>query len=691
MAKSTVAGQQFAISKKAFANARLGQSFAEHDLVKENPRLFVETPAIKAAQDVEADKIFFIGRRGTGKTAITYYLANKHPKNTIMLIPKLLSSADAFVSSTLDKSVRQKPFNTLVSSFQRVILDEVVQEWKKQGLFTFRTSDGSELTRERNYIEQYEFDLRLMALIDEGFGHLAANNTKDWIKFQNRPQKLAKEITSESAGQTRMQQIVLIDRLDDEWDDSDNAVILVMALMHACVGIRSLTRAVRPMVFLRENVFDRVRQVDSEFSRVETSLISLDWTRELLRELIERRLNEGLISKFALDGSTWRVFFEGEPTESQDKVFSFCQYRPRDVLVYTSTALGIAQSHQNTKVGFADLDSAKRSFSESRLKELSDEYADNYPQLSLILTRFYGLGTEYTIGSIEDFIKKLLVDDEVAEACKTWIYSYTTPDLFIQLLYTIGFWGAKEPSGRARFKASESENPGTLSLSHDTTVVVHSSYADGLQLQDRVITSLSDSVSLRTSGLITEVPESLSIPSYRLRLQQVVEELATLPNGRGGARQFEDIIGDVIKLCFFRALSNVQPRVRNGDNTGIRDWIASNRASVGFWEIIRDKYKATQILWECKNYAELGSEDFHQAAYYMNDQAGRFIIMVCRAESPFPSHVYDHVRRVHQQTNGLILILRESDTKTFLRQALNGKQSEAHLQDLFDNTERLIS
>jgi hypothetical protein len=46
---------------------------------------------------------------------------------------------------------------------------------------------------------------------------------------------------------------------------------------------------------------------------------------------------------------------------------------------------------------------------------------------------------------------------------------------------------------------------------------------------------------------------------------------------------------------------------------------------------------------------------------------------------------------VYEQSRGLVLILRESDVKTFLRQALNGKQSEQHLQDIFDNTERLIS
>lgn len=123
----------------------------------------------------------------------------------------------------------------------------------------------------------------------------------------------------------------------------------------------------------------------------------------------------------------------------------------------------------------------------------------------------------------------------------------------------------------------------------------------------------------------------------------------------------------------------------------IRDWIASNRATNGFWEIVRDKYKATQIVWECKNYTDLKADDFHQANYYMNDQVGRFMIMACRARSPISQHTFEHVRRVFQQSKGLVLVLRESDLKTFLRQALNGKQSEQHLQDLFDNTERLIS
>ena len=156
------------LSRKSFNNAKLGQSFAEHDLIRTNPTLFVETPAIRSARDIGSGKCFYIGRRGTGKTAITFYLSEKYPKNTLLLLPKLLSSGDAFVSSEWDRRVNQKPFNTLVAGFVRAILDEAVAEWKRQGLFTFRSSEDSELTKERNDIEQYEFDLRLLNFIKRG-------------------------------------------------------------------------------------------------------------------------------------------------------------------------------------------------------------------------------------------------------------------------------------------------------------------------------------------------------------------------------------------------------------------------------------------------------------------------------------------------------------------------------------------
>jgi hypothetical protein len=331
---------------------------------------------------------------------------------------------------------------------------------------------------------------------------------------------------------------------------------------------------------------------------------------------VERRLNVPLIAKFALGGPTWRAFFE-EPSggeSSENLVFSFCQYRPRDLLTYCSFAIESAQSKLHKQIMVEDLYAARKRFSDSRLKDLTDEYADNYPQLQLVLGRFYGLGREFTVQAISDFIKKLLVDEDVRRNCQTWIYSYMQPDMFIRLLYDIGFVGIKEVDSLVRYKSAVGGTSTPPPLGETVLITIHPTYADALALQNLLVSSLSEEVNLKQSGIIGELPGSIDIETYLKRVELLQQNLKTLPTGEAKANEFEDLVGDIIKLCFFTALTNVEPKVRNVDGRVVRDWIAGNHSPNGFWELVRQKYGATQVIWECKNYGELRADDFQQAA-----------------------------------------------------------------------------
>ena len=99
-------------------------------------------------------------------------------------------------------------------------------------------------------------------------------------------------------------------------------------------------------------------------------------------------------------------------------------------------------THQQIKI--EDVDSARRRFSDNRFKDLGDEYAENYPQISLVLSRFYGLGRRYTPGGMESFIRKLLRDPEVVRLCGSWIYEYQQMIQLVRLLYNIGFVGLQK-------------------------------------------------------------------------------------------------------------------------------------------------------------------------------------------------------------------------------------------------------
>ena len=132
-------------------------------------------------------------------------------------------------------------------------------------------------------------------------------------------------------------------------------------------------------------------------------------------------------------------------------------------------------------------------------------------------------------------------------------------------------------------------------------MVIHPSYVDALNLQNVVIGELEEGFELKISGIVTDLPGAIDIHEYHETLAALQEDLKTLPTGRPDAGRFEEIVGEIIKLCFFKSLYNVQQRVRDVDGRVIRDWIAANHASSGFWEMVRLRSVATQIVWECKN------------------------------------------------------------------------------------------
>jgi hypothetical protein len=136
---------------------------------------------------------------------------------------------------------------------------------------------------------------------------------------------------------------------------------------------------------------------------------------------------------------------------------------------------------------------------------------------------------------------------------------------------------------------------------------------------------------------------------------------------------------------------NLQPKSRGFDGRVIRDWIASNVAETGFWEMVQAQHRATQVIWECKNYDKLSADDFQQTAYYMNKMSGRFVIVCFRGERELIDAYYGHIRRIAAEYDGMVLLLTDKDLKVFIRQALKGKVKEDHIRERYDDIVRAIS
>lgn len=675
------------LPKKALERVHLGQSFAEYDTTLRHADIFVHTPALEAASDFQNPHCFFVGRRGTGKTTITKYIDATQP-NVIVIRPEIFSPNPSLFSEEDLREANQRPFRSLISAFRRSLQHEVILAWRAAGKLD--GSSGRPLTHEVESVGEPDFDLRTLKFIEELMVPLSNGAEVDWVSRIKAPKIIAKEMELVHAGASRGYSI-LLDAIDESWDGSELAVIYLAALMHACLEINSHPVGARVLIFLRENIFERVRVIDTEFSRLETCVVGLDWTTEQLLEMVERRLNAPLTAKLPLGGKTWDAFFEGE--NSRSKVFDLCQSRPRDVLTYTALALGNAQSHKHDRIMIEDLQDARRRFSTSRLSDLGDEYQENYPQLSLVLSRFYGLGQRWTLVGVRSMLARLLDDEQVKVACARWIFSHTNPEQFARLMYDIGFFGFKtnrrDGTTRTVFRSLGPRDTTPPPISSETDMVVHPSYWDALDLQDVLVREFETTDDFRTVGLITELPGALSLYDYNAALANLYDRLKNLPTGLGSASEFEDIVGDVLRLCFFRVLSNVESQAREIDGVVRRDWIASNRGESGFWEMVRHRYGATQVLFECKNYAQLKAGDFQQCAYYMTGEAGKLVFVAFRGE--IEKHYFQHIRRIASQSDGLVVPLTEKDLLVFIRQAMNGKVKESHLQERLDRIQRAIS
>ena len=267
-----------------------------------------------------------------------------------------------------------------------------------------------------------------------------------------------------------------------------------------------------------------------------------------------------------------------------------------------ASALESAQAHLRSKITLEDLKAAKKKFSDGRLKDLGDEYADNYPRLGIVLSKFYGLATEYSVRAIDDFSKKLLMDAEVRDACQSWVYGHSSPELLIKLLYNLGFVGIKNDGITIKFKSSESTLAIMPTITDKSTIVIHPTYTDALSLHDALMNRISDEVELRQSGIVADLPESTTLGVYNAKLISLQSKLKALTLGDEGAADFEKIVEELLRLCFHRALTNLQLKARDVSGRVIRDIIAANYSSIPFWQMLRQQYGATQIICECKNY-----------------------------------------------------------------------------------------
>ena len=161
-------------------------------------------------------------------------------------------------------------------------------------------------------------------------------------------------------------------------------------------------------------------------------------------------------------------------------------------------------------------------------------------------------------------------------------------------------------------------------------------------------------------------PDPLFSPLTPPTLRAKYKELRDLPTGSadGADRRYEDLVFDLLSSLLYPTLEFAENRSRTVSGAHIRDLIFYNDGKNEFWADIRDRYDARQPVFEMKNVSALQSEHINQLYRYLDEEFGRFGVVVTR--NPTPHSVIRNIVDIHSSKRVTILTLDDRDLDLML-------------------------
>lgn len=376
-------------------NINFGRIDAEAD--DQLMEYFIQTGT---SEEIELGKYLILGRKGSGKTALFKHLASTHESRAIQLdledykfdahkplIEKGVAPSVAYTASwrlviaaailvRASKDLPSKDRKRAESLAQKLrfgsngdALGQIV-DWlgrvrkvdfpSIQGIFDL---GGFEVASQENTVS----DETLSAL-----GDLEEILIRNWPLHNS---------------------LVLIDRLDDAMDGSEESLKLIAGAVrtarHYSSKLPSETTA-PVVVFLRSDIWEAISYNDKNKTSQDT--IHLDWTTDQLSEVVEERIHA---SAGTPRGSGWSSFFPQEEMRQRQSAKNYMIKRtlgrPRDIIAFAIFAQEIALTNGHTRIAADDIYNAEGRYSCHLIDELSDEISPQVGDFRQVVNAIKGL------------------------------------------------------------------------------------------------------------------------------------------------------------------------------------------------------------------------------------------------------------------------------------------------------------
>lgn len=140
-----------------------------------------------------------------------------------------------------------------------------------------------------------------------------------------------------------------------------------------------------------------------------------------------------------------------------------------------------------------------------------------------------------------------------------------------------------------------------------------------------------------------------------------LSQIQKLPTGTAGNadKQYEDYVAQLLASLLYPHLDFAAEQSRTDSGVLIRDLVFYNNRSYDFLSDIYLAYESRQIIMELKNVAEVEREHINQLNRYMNEQFGRFGILITR--NPLPKRIFKNTLDLWSGQRRCIIALSDED------------------------------
>lgn len=467
---------------KTLQDVQLGAPDAEADRML--AAYFLKTPHVEAA--LRLRRTLFLGRKGAGKSALFTQL------------PRLVSEAGHTSTKVILVTPDQYAWSALRQYQEAGLLPEQAHAnaWK----FTLAIEAGvalADITEESLASADAIAALkRLKQFVRENYGDTAPSILKTagqilkGIRSFNlsafgfgagmsraiedqpvTPQIIESILAAVAAVATEVDIVIALDKLDDSWEGSDQSKQLLIGLLKASKDINdkyrgeSMASGLAVLIFLRADIYEGLRFDDKDKHR--STEESIDWTPELLKDMLQERLPTGV----GVD----ELF---EPGDMRGSIAPFNYIikrtflRPREVLQFLDECIRKAGA-TSVQISKDQIRYAEETYSSWKVEDLKQEYRRLYPEFEDIVETLRQAQHRYdTFSEFEEHLKsrapKLVEELGVRK--------------IIERLFNASAIGVRlADTGSPRFRSEDSD----LMLPAVGAIYVHQCLYKGMNLREK--------------------------------------------------------------------------------------------------------------------------------------------------------------------------------------------------------------